>query len=179
MTSRDGKSFERWGEGWIRPGPQPERWVCRNNFVAWGMVETPAALEGSPKELSLYSMEGYYQGESCRMRRYTIRIDGFVSVEAPFSGGELVTKPFTFAGNRLTLNFSTSAAGSIRVELQRPDGEPLPGFSLAECQEVFGDELQRTVSWSGGSDLSGVSGQPVRLHVALRDADLFSFAFVE
>jgi hypothetical protein len=178
MTSRDGKSFKRWAEAWIRPGPQPERWVCRNNFVAWGMVETQSDLDGAPNELSFYSMEGYYQGETCQVRRYTIRIDGFVSMWAPSSSGELVTRLLTFAGSRLRLNLSTSAAGSIRVGLQQPDGGPVPGFSLADCQEVFGDELQRTVTWSGG-DLDGVSGQPVRLHFALRDADLFSFEFVE
>jgi hypothetical protein len=179
MSSRDGKTFNRWTEAWIRPGLQPERWVCRNNFVAWGIVETHSALDGEPNELSFYSMEGYYQGETCQIRRYTIRIDGFVSARAPFSGGELVTKPLTFAGNRLTLNFSTSAAGGVRIELQQPDGTPIPGFALADCQEVFGDELQRTVSWTGGSDLGKVSGQAVRLRFALRDADLFSFQFVE
>ena len=52
--------------------------------------------------------------------------------------------------------------------LQQPDGEPAPGFSLADCQEVFGDEHQRTVTRSGGSDLSGVSSRPVRLHFVLR-----------
>lgn len=179
MTSRDGRSFNRWAEAWIRPGLQSERWVCRNNFVAWGIVETGSALDGEPNELSFYSMEGYYQGESCQMRRYTIRIDGFVSAWAPSSGGELVSKPLTFAGKRLTLNFSTSAAGGIRVELQQPDGKPIPGFSLADCQEVFGDELERTVTWSGGSDLGKVAGQAVRLRFALRDADLFAFQFVE
>ncbi len=33
------------------------------------------------------------------------------------SGGELVTKPLTFEGNRLRLNFATSAAGSLRIAL--------------------------------------------------------------
>ena len=40
----------------------------------------------------------------------------------------MVTKPITFAGNRLFLNVSTSAAGAVRVELQGADGQPLPGF---------------------------------------------------
>jgi hypothetical protein len=179
MASRDGRRFTRWTEAWLRPGPQPERWVCRNNFVAWGMIETPSALHGAPDELSFYSVEGYYQGDDCRVRRYTIRVDGFVSVHAPAAGGELVTRPLTFTGNRLTLNFSTSAPGGIGVELQERNGKPLPGFSLADCQEVYGDELQRTVSWKDGSDLSEVSGRPVRLRFSLRDADLFSFLFVE
>ena len=65
----------------------------------------------------------------------------------------------------------------MRVEIQKPDGQPVPGFALADCQEVFGDDLQRTVTWKGGADVSKLAGQPVRLRFALRDADLFSFQF--
>lgn len=97
MTSRDGRTFSRWGEAFLRPGLQRERWVNRNNFVAWGIVETGSDLAGVPDELSFYSMEGYYVGDDCRMRRYTLRPDGFVSVTAPLEGGELLTKPLTFA----------------------------------------------------------------------------------
>ncbi|MFO1020045.1 MAG: hypothetical protein U0903_05040 [Planctomycetales bacterium] len=32
---------------------------------------------------------------------------------------------FRFSGKKLTLNFATSAAGGIRVELQQPDGKPI------------------------------------------------------
>ncbi len=97
MTSRDGRTFDRWGEAFLRPGLQRERWVNRNNFVAWGIVETASDRAGVPDELSFYSVEGYYTGDDCRMRRYTLRPDGFVSVKAPLSGGEVVTKPLTFS----------------------------------------------------------------------------------
>ena len=43
MTSRDGVTFRRWGEAFIRPGLQLERWVNRNNMTAWGIVETESA----------------------------------------------------------------------------------------------------------------------------------------
>ena len=89
-----------------------------------------------------------------------------------------MTKPLVFGGKELTLNFSTSAAGDVRVELQWPDGQPIPGFSLDDCQEVFGDELERTVTWKDGSDVGKLAGQPVRLRFALRDADLYAFQFV-
>ena len=109
------------------------------------------------------------------MRRYTIRIDGFVSLQAPLSGGECVTKPLTFSGSKLVINYSTSAAGSIRVEIQDADGKPLEGFGLKDCPEVFGDAIERTVAWKTGSDLSKLAGQPVRLRMMLKDADLYSF----
>jgi hypothetical protein len=177
MTSRDGLKFNRWTEAFIRPGPQKERWVCRNNEIAWGMLETESAVPGAPNELSLYSIEGYYQGDSCQMRRYTIRIDGFVSAQAPMAGGELVTKPIVFGGKQLVLNFSTSAAGSIRVELQAADENPIEGFALTDCQEVFGDALDRPVTWAERSDVGKLAGRPIRLRFVMKDADLYSIRF--
>jgi hypothetical protein len=180
MSSRDGVHFHRWNEAFLRPGIQREgTWHYGQQYIAWHVVETQSALDGAPNELSLYAGESYWTGDSSLLRRYTIRIDGFVSVRAPYSGGELVTKLLTFTGDKLTLNFASSAAGGLRVELQRPDGQPIRGFTLDDCCEVFGDELERTVSWDGGSDLRPLAGQPVRVRFALRDADLYSFRFCE
>lgn len=96
MTSRDGLNFHRWDEALIRPGLQPERWVTRNNLTAHGLAITRSGIHGGP-EISLYSTEGYFEGEDCRLRRFTIRVDGFVSVRAPAAGGSLVTKPIKFS----------------------------------------------------------------------------------
>jgi hypothetical protein len=108
---------------------------------------------------------------------YTLRLDGFVSAQAPMSGGELVTKPITFTGKTLRINFATSAAGSLRVELQDEIGKPLPGFSLDDCEELFGDTLDRSVHWNTKANLSALIGRPVRVRFELRDADLYSFQF--
>lgn len=178
MSSRDGLHFKRWGEAWLRPGPQQERWVNRNNFVAWGILETAATVAGVPNELSFYSMEGYYRGDSCQLRRYTLRLDGFVSARAPLAGGELVTKPLRFSGQHLQINAATSAAGSVRVELQDAQGHPLPGFTLADADEFFGDEVAHTVTWQGRSDVSSLTGTPVRLRFVLADADLYALQTV-
>ena len=127
--------------------------------------------------MSIYTTEAYYTGESCRLPRHTIRIDGFVSVQAPLSGGELVTKPIRFEGNELVMNFSTSAAGSVRVEIQDIEGKPTPGFALDECPEVYGDSIERVVHWQSGPDLGALAGKPVRLRFVLEDADLYSIRF--
>lgn len=81
------------------------------------------------------------------------------------------------AERHLSINMATSAAGSIRVEIQKPDGTPYPGFSLADSDEMIGDRIDQTVSWSGRSDLSELANQPIRLRFVLRDADLFSLQF--
>jgi hypothetical protein len=180
MAGRNGVDFERWNEAFLRPGPErPGTWLYGQQYIAWHAVETESTSPGAPRELSLYATEGLWHGEGNALRRYTLRLDGFVSVNAPLSGGELITRPLTFAGDRLTLNFVTSAAGDIRVEIQDSDGKPQPGFAFDDCPPLFGDTTDRTVTWRAGSDVSRLAGKPVRLRFVLRDADLFSLNFSE
>ena len=178
MTSRDRKTFDRWDEAFLRPGPErPGTWNYGHLYAAWHLVETPAALEGAPPELSLYATESAWTGTEALLRRYTLRLDGFVSVYAKAKGGELLTKPLRFEGDRLTLNFATSAIGSVQVEIQDANGKPVPGFTLADCPPLFGDTVERSVTWKGGPDVSRLAGQPVRLRFVMKDADLYSFQF--
>ena len=164
----------------MHPGPQrPDTWVYGQQYIAWHAVETKSSLPGAANEMSLYASEGEWHGKGKAIRRYTMRLDGFVSINAGLRGGELLTKPLTFAGDKLTLNFATSAAGSIRVEFQDANGKPLPGFTLNDCPPVFGNALQRTVTWKHGSDVSALTGKPIRLRIELKDADIFSFQFTK
>lgn len=178
MASRDGVTFKRWNEGFLRPGPErPGTWNYGHQYIAWHPVETTSKLEGAPNELSFYAVESYWTGHSDLLRRYTLRLDGFVSASAPMKGGELMTKPFTFTGKTLSLNFATSAAGTVKVELQDEAGQPIPGVTLADCEELFGDSIDRPVVWQSNPDLAKLSGKTVRLRFALYDADLYAFQF--
>jgi len=171
MSSRGGNRYTRtFMEAFIRPGPDLGNWASRAGLTALGVVPT------GPAELSLYK-QAHYAQPSAHLLRYTLRTDGFASVNAPYRGGELLTRPLTFAGRQLVINFATSAAGSVRVELQAADGKPLPGFTLAEAREEIGDEIERVVRWSGNPDLSRLAGQPVRLRFVMKDADLYSLRF--
>lgn len=179
MAGRDGVNFKRWNEAFLRPGiERPGTWTYGQQFIGWQMVETKSSLVGAPNEISLYATESYWSGNNAsKLRRYTMRLDGFVSVNAPMSGGELVTKTLAFTGSKLKLNFSSSAAGDIQVEILDETGKPIPGFTVEDCPPVFGDTIERTVTWKGGSDLSGLKGKPVRLRFVIKDADLYSFRF--
>lgn len=178
MTSRDGLTFKRWAEGFLSPGPErPGQWKYGDCYVAWHVLETKSSLPGAPNELSLYASEGYWTGTTSELRRYTLRMDGFVSIRAPMRGGGFVTRPLVFKGSTLVLNFATSAAGSIRVEIQEAAGKPIPGYSLADSAEVFGDSVERTVFWKSGSDVGKLAGKPLRLRFVLKDADLYSLRF--
>lgn len=58
-------------------------------------------------------------------------------------------------------------------------GQPIPGFSLAENPEIFGDSIGYTVPWKPGGNLGAYAGRPVRLRFVLKDADLYSLRFVK
>lgn len=178
MSSRDGLTFKRWDEAFLRPGPQAEgRWVYGDMYQSYGLWETRSPAGDS--EISLHFNEGSWRDAESRLRRYTIRLDGFVSLNSPYSGGAVTTKPLVFAGNKLKVNYSTSAAGSLRVELQDASGSPIPGFELESSAEHFGDSVVQTISWKNGSDVTPLIGQPVRIRFVLSDADLYAFQFTE
>jgi hypothetical protein len=179
MASRDGIHFERWNEAFLRPGPErPETWLYGHQYIACNAVETASSLPGAANELSLFATEGSWTGNGNALRRYSLRLDGFVSVNGPWKGGELLTKPLKFDGDRLVINFASSAAGSIRVEIQSADGAPIPGYSLDDSPETFGDSVERTVTWKSGNDVGKLAGTPIRLRFVLQDADLYAFQFV-
>jgi len=179
MSSRDARAFEVWPESFLRPGlRKSDTWFYGDMYQNWGLVETASHLADAPPEISMYVTESTMQERTAYIRRYTIRVDGFVSVNAPLGGGELLTKPIVFEGRRLALNYSTSAAGSVRVEIQDANGRPIPGFTLAENAELYGDALDQVVEWKS-PDVSSLAGKPIRLRFELRDADLYSYRFSE
>jgi hypothetical protein len=173
LSTRGGNRYDRtFLESYIRPGTTDRDWAGRNNTAAWGIV--PASDD--PDTMYLYRQGDVAQPTACVLR-YSLRVDGFSSINAPYTGGELLTRPLIFAGKELELNYSTSAAGSIAVEIQNDDGQPLPGYGLTDCDEIFGDRIDGIVSWKGLTDVSALAGKPVRLRFVLRDADLFALKF--
>ena len=171
MTSRGGNRYDRtFMEAWIRPGTDLGNWASRAGLTALGIVPT------GPSEMSIYK-QAHYAQPSAHLVRYTLRTDGFVSVNAPYAGGELVTKPCRFSGQELEINFATSAAGSVRVEIQDESGKAIPGFSMSDTTELIGDDIERVVRWRGGPELRKLAGQPVRLRFVMKDADLYALLF--
>ena len=171
-SSRDGVSWQRrFREPFIGPGLDERNWCDRNPMMGAGIVET------GPDELSMVFQE-LHKSEESRFRRCSLRLDGFVSVHAPYNGwSEFVTPPLRFDGCALELNYSTSGGGGIYVELQDEAGLSIPGYALEDCSEVFGDRTGGDVTWKDGPDLGSLANRPIRMRVRMRDADLFAFRF--
>ncbi len=163
MTARGNVPYDRtFREAFIRPGLDPARWGNRSNYAALNVVPT------GPAEMSLYATP---------FRRFTLRTDGFAAVHAGADPAEMLTRPLRFSGRELFLNYSTSAGGSLRVEIQDLQGQPFAGFALADCRPQVGDAIEQAVRWGRGGEVSSLAGRPARLRFALHEADLFALQF--
>lgn len=166
VTSRGGTRFERtFMEAFLRPGLGMENWVSRSNYPALNLLET------GPAEMSFYVNRNYGQ-PTAHLGRYKLRLDGLASLNAGYAGGTLLTHTLTFEGAKLELNYSTSAAGSVRVEMLDAESRP-----LGETSDLTGDEIARQAAWKQGFDVAAQQGRAIRLRFHLKDADVYSFRF--
>lgn len=170
MTTRGTQTYDRsFLSALIKPGIGAANWVSRSNYPVLNLVQT------GPTEMSLYVNQNYGQ-PSAHLRRYAFRLDGIACLTAPYSGGTWTSKPFTFTGQHLSINFATSAAGSIQIELQDVQGTPIKGFTLADSPEIIGNELAREVYWNSERQLTEIT-HPIRLQMSMKDAELYSLRF--
>jgi hypothetical protein len=171
MCTRGESFYERtFLEGWIRPGIGIENWLSRCNYPAMGIVPT------GPSEMSVYVVEAYGQ-PNVRFVRYSMRTDGLISIHGPYEGGEMITKPILCPGGKLVLNYATSAAGYIKIEIMDARGQKITGYNEQDCSEILGDEIEGIVKWNDNNNLDKLKGKAVRLKFKLKDADIFSMKF--
>ena len=173
MTSRDGYRWNRQNEAWLTPGPEYHaNWIYGNCYPAYGLVETGTAKAGQDGELSTYVFEGKFYHEPSVLYRYAMRIDGLRSYRGDRQTQCVTTKPFVFKGDTLTVNFRTSAAGDMQVQVLDESGNVIPGYASGR---LVGDRVDRAVTF--GNDLRALEGTPVRLQFVLSDAEIYSFRF--
>lgn len=96
-----------------------------------------------------------------------------VALAAP-AAGEFVTAGLILHGRHIALNAKTALSGHIRAELLDANGQPAPGFGLADADPIVGDYAQHVLTWRGQSDLGAYRGQKVFLRFHLSNAKLYS-----
>ena len=179
-TSRDGISWRRAGD---------RRPFLRHGFDGGGnndmIFANPYLIPFGDDELWLYYIgtERVHNSSQAGQRlrsaiyRATMRRDGFISADSGYAGGEIVTPPLTFSGNRLELNCDGGAGGWLRVEILDQGGLAHPGFSFADGENITGNSVRKTVTWQARADVGELAGLTVRLRIVSRDMKLYAFQF--
>lgn len=183
-------AVSRDGTIWHRPlGREP--WIANDAYCPYPSIYASfSILSTAPGEWSTYlgvSPSGHNEGEKYQpgvMLRAVSREDGFISLSSE-GRGEFWTVPFTLTSDHIRLNARTSYSGFIRGEVLAAGigdtgtavtvGQPIAGFSLADCAPITGDHFDVPLEWKG--DLRKLVGQQVRLHFDLYKSDLFALKF--
>ena len=180
-VSRDGKSFHRCGgrKPFMSPGPEGSF----SSRMIWAM---PNPVRMGDELWIYYSgtnrdhdsiVDPAADGLLSGIGRAIMRLDGFVSADADYGGGEIVTPPIRFEGERLKLNLDTGGGGSVLVELRGQDGRPVKGYTEKEASFICGNSVRMPVCWGEKQDVSELSGKPIRIRFVMRDCKLYAFQF--
>jgi len=181
-ASRDGKQFQRIGKrkAFMAMGPSG-RFDSR---YVWALPH-PIQMDD---ELWIYyvgsnrdhdgNIDPAANGQHLSgIGRAILRLDGFVSADADYKGGQITTPPISFEGNRLELNVDASGGGSVLVEVLDRSGSPLPGFTKQDATAVNKNSVRAQVNWGSRNDVSSLSGKPIRLRFHLKNCKLYAFQF--
>jgi hypothetical protein len=174
-VSRDGRHWTPLGRPWF----YDIDWELEPGFrVAEALAAEGMVRQGDELWTYCSLREGSHTTSGGRSRtvRFVSRLDGFTSLAAGGHPGWLVTRPFTFAGDRLELN--VAARGKVRVGLLDEEGNEIPGATVRECDPVTTDAVRQTVTWNGDASVGRLAGRPVRLRIEMQDADLHALQFV-
>lgn len=174
MASRDGYNFTKYDEAILPPPPEnPEAFVYGDGTMTPALIEVPSEIPGADNEYMILVRESFRTVQShCKLVKYTIRLDGFVSMHAGGDECELVTKEFAYDGENLYANIATSARGYAYFTLKSGDEE------YTSC-EMFGNSTDKRIRFEDDEAVKKLSGKPVTLTVKMFDADLYSIRFGE
>ena len=109
--------------------------------------------------------------------RAIMRLDGFVSADADYTGGEIVTPLIKFQGKTLELNLNTSGGGSVKVELLDEHSRPIAGYTKTDSTPLCGNSVRMSVAWGESKDIGKLAGKPIKLRFFMRDCKLYAFQF--
>ncbi len=151
---------------WVQPSPNVITWQDKHWIY----------YSGSKERHDVYRIRDHSQARwQCAIGLATLRLDGFVCLEAKDKPGTVETKPFKLEGNKLEVNVDAKK-GEVVVEALDEAGQPVPGFAKKDAQVFRGaDELRLQPRWSGGADLAALKGKVVRLKFHLANARLYAF----
>ncbi|MFO7644103.1 MAG: hypothetical protein R6W95_06950 [Desulfosarcina sp.] len=183
LTSRNGIDFLRQGnrKPFIAPGL---RGTHSSKFV-WSL---PAPIRMG-NELWVYYVgdnrdhDGFIDpaasGHRRSIERAILRLDGFVSADAAYTGGEIITPLIQFSGRKLELNMDPGGGGFVQVELLDENSRPIPGYTRREATRLYDNAVNVTVTWGDNNSVAAFAGKPVKLRFLMRDCKLYAFQFVD
>jgi hypothetical protein len=151
----------------------------------------PSALVPKPelKELWIYASACTWEHAltprgTGSILAYRLRKDGFVYLESRSGPGRLATKPLYWRGGELSLNLHGQGGPAVvsngylcngaRVQINGYRGNPIPGYTFADCRPYAGDNLAWKPTWKNGRTLDALKGKDIIVAIELHNARLYA-----
>ena len=172
MCSRDGYNFTKYDEAILPPPPEnPEAFVYGDGTAVPALIEVPSNIPGAENEYMIVVRENFRTADGFnQLVKYTLRLDGFVSLHAGGEEVKTVTKVFTYSGENLYANIATSARGYAYFTLKCGNEE------YTSC-EMFGNSTDKRIRFDDDSAVKQLSGKTVTLEIDMFDCDVYSVRF--
>jgi hypothetical protein len=187
-VSRDGLTWKRYPRPAYVPVGNFKGYPMLRPYIAFGLVRRgPEIWQYSYTRASYhdsYKKEAELGVPGAITQRLSQRLDGFVSVDAPYEKeAGFTTHLLRFAGSRLMVNVDAGATGYVQIGFEDEQGRPVPGLGVDDCVYINGNFVEHEVMWltreqTFRRDVSELAGRPVRLVVRMRGASLYALQFV-
>lgn len=164
----------------------------RKGEFDWGMIVsvTNRPVLSPDGDEWWYYYGGWEYGHGTSKRRACIglakfRVDGFISIDNVGTRGILETPAVRFAGRELKVNVDATGENTVgernylRVELLDADSEVIDGYAEDDCDAIHVNDVNRTVTWKGNSDVSSLAESVIRIKFYMKGAELYAMQFVE
>ena len=124
--------------------------------------------------------EGYFHGfytnyNSPHGFGWAVWDDGRLAGIEASAEGEFYTQSFRPEAEQIEINARTTASDGQLTFAILQNGQPIDGYSLTESIPLQGNQLWRPLRWKHRTDLAGLRGQKVQLHVRLNRAKIFGY----
>ena len=108
----------------------------------------------------------------------TMRLDGYVSLDATVREGWIETKPIFSTGAHLFINGRCHNNGYIKVEVMDTWNNVWEEYGRDKCEAFTGDAVRHRVAWSGHETVSEVPGA-VKLRSICKTQNCTGFSSLE
>lgn len=177
-VSRDGVNWKRYPRpAYISVGDH-RGFPVKRPYIAFGMVRRGNEIFQYSYTRASYHDAWTQDAPAPVTHRLTQRLDGFVSLRAPYTGGSFTTRPIRFSGDNLEVNIDTGVTGFAQIGFLDESGNPIDGFGVEDCVYINTNSVDHLVEWLGkGTDVSALEGRIVKLAVHMRGTDLYALQF--
>jgi hypothetical protein len=177
-VSRDGLIWDRHPRPAYIPVGDHDGYPVKRPYILFGMARRGDRIFQYSYTRSSYHDSWDKNTRPAVVHRLSQRLDGFISLRAPYTGGEFLTRTLRFEGDRLVVNIDTGATGFAQVGVQDANGKSIDGYAIDECVYINTNSVDHTVEWlETGTDLSALAGKTVRLQIRMRGTDLYALQF--